>query len=59
MAYVKNNNMVRSERIMFRCPKEFKKKLEMLSMEDNRSLSEFVLVSLMKYFKEKEAVNND
>lgn len=51
--------MVRSERIMFRCPKEFKEKLEMLSREDNRSLSEFVLVSLMKYFKEKEAVNND
>ncbi|UQK59543.1 hypothetical protein [Fenollaria massiliensis] len=59
MAYVKKNNMVRSERIMFRCPKEFKEKLEMLSREDNRSLSEFVLVSLMKYFKEKEAVNND
>lgn len=59
MAYVKKNNMVRSERIMFRCPKEFKEKLEMLSREDNRSLSEFVLVSLMKYFKVKEAVNND
>ena len=57
MAYVKKNNVTRSERIMFRLPKDFKDKLEKLAAEDHRSVSEFVLLSLMNYLK--EADNNE
>lgn len=54
MAYVKKNNTVRSERIMFRLPKDFKDKLVKLAEEEHRTLSEFVLISLMDYFKEAD-----
>lgn len=57
MAYVKKDYTRRSERIMFRTTKDFKEKLEKLAAEDHRSLSEFVLISLMDYFKEVD--NND
>ena len=57
MAYIKKDYTRRSERIMFRLPKDFKDKLEKLAAEDHRSVSEFVLLSLMNYFK--EADNND
>lgn len=52
MAYVKKDYTRRSERIMFRTTKDFKEKLEKLAAEDHRSLSEFILISLMDYFKE-------
>lgn len=57
MANIKD--MTRSETIMFRLPKDLKDKIIKNAALDNRTMSEYVLLCLLDYFKIKEADNND
>lgn len=57
MANIKD--MTRSETIMFRLPKDLKDKIIKNAALDNRTMSEYVLLCLLDYFKIKEADNNE
>lgn len=46
------------EVIFIRIEKELKAKLDMLALEENRSLNNYIVTLLMEHLKQKEKENN-